>query len=114
MKTYVAAKLHNLHVTDKSVDYHGSVSIAASLLKAAGIEPYEQVHIINLSNGHRWITYAVPTQDGVFTLNGGGARLGEIGDACVVLSYRQSNAFQGAKVVYCTSENEIAEVLHYD
>lgn len=113
MKMFVAAKLHNLHVTDKSVDYHGSVSIAASLLAAADISPYEQVHVINLANGNRWITYAVPAEEGMFTLNGGGARLGEIGDCCVALTYRQEEAFSGAAVVYCTSDNQIEGVLHY-
>lgn len=113
MKTFVAAKLHNLHVTDKNVNYHGSVSIASPLLEAANIAAYEQVHVINLHNGRRWVTYAVPAPTSVFTLNGGGARLGEIGDPCVVLAYRQEETFSGAIVVYCDTANGIQEVLCY-
>jgi aspartate 1-decarboxylase len=113
MKTFVAAKIHNIRVTDKSVNYHGSVGVSTTLMQATGIEPYEQVHIINLNNGNRWITYAVPTNEGAFTLNGGGARLGEIGDVCVILSYRQEEVYSGATVVYCDAHNQIAEVLRY-
>jgi aspartate 1-decarboxylase len=113
MRCFVSAKLHNLCVTGASVAYHGSVSIAADLLAAVAITPYEQVHVINLATGHRWITYAVPAPAGVFTLNGGGARLGAEGDRCVVLAYRQEESFSGARVVYCTEDNQIAERLDY-
>jgi len=113
VKTFVSAKLHNLYVTDKSLRYHGSASIDASLLKIAGIDPYEQVHIVNLSNGNRWVTYALPSEEGVFTLNGGGARLGEVGDTCIVIAYRQEEVFSGVTVVYCTPDNQVQEVLQY-
>jgi aspartate 1-decarboxylase len=113
VRTFVAAKIHDLRVTDKSVDYHGSISVAADLLDAAGIAPYEQVHVINLTNGARWVTYAIPAPAGAFTLNGGGARLGEKGDRCVVLTYRQSAAFEGAAVVYCDGANGIRETFLY-
>ena len=113
MRTFVAAKLHGIRVTDKAVRYHGSVSIAAELLAAAGIAPYEQVHVVNLANGQRWITYALPAPARTFTLNGGGARLGEIGDECVILTYRQEGAFSGAPIVFCDAQNAIREVHSY-
>ena len=113
LRTYVGAKIHGITVTDKSVDYHGSVSIDGTLLERAGIEPYEQVHIINLSTGARWVTYALPGPTGAFTLNGGGARLGEVGDRCVVLTYRQEETYRGAVVLFCYEGNAATRVMTY-
>jgi len=102
-RCFVAAKLHGIVATDKSVAYHGSVSIGRDLMRASGILDHEQVHVINLTNGKRWVTYALPTDPGAFTLNGGGARLGEVGDTFVVLTYRWSARMEKARVVFCSS-----------
>lgn len=114
MNTFVSSKIHGIRVTDKSVEYHGSVSISAELLRAAGVATYEQVHVINLTNGARWVTYAIEAPAGEFTLNGGGARLGEVGDVCVVLTYRQEREFSGARVVFCDPKNRVAEITSYE
>jgi len=84
-------------------------------MAAAGIAPFEQVHVINLTNGQRWITYAIRAERGVFSLNGGGARLGEPGDKFVLLTYDQWRAqdYPGATVVHCDDENKIASLGHY-
>lgn len=113
MKEYIQAKLHNIVVTNKSIDYHGSVTICKNLLSASGIEPYQKVDVVNLNTGARWTTYAVPGKTRSFELNGGGARLGEIGDRCVVIAYEMCNSFLGAKVIFCTLENEIEETINY-
>jgi aspartate 1-decarboxylase len=100
LRTYVHAKIHGLVVTAASIEYHGSVSIGSDLMDHAGIEPYEQVDVVDLNNGNRWTTYALPGPDGVFTLNGGGARLGCVGDVCVVMAYETSGAYQGGRVLF--------------
>ena len=61
----------------------------------------------------RWTTYAVPGPQGSFELNGGGARLGEIGDRCVVITYEMRNSFNSAKVIFCTEDNTVEEVFNY-
>jgi aspartate 1-decarboxylase len=115
VKTFVSAKLHRITVTDKSLDYIGSVAIDAHLLGLAGIAPYEQVHVVNLTNGARWVTYALPSPTaGCFSLNGGGARLGEIGDRCVVMTYRQEDEFSGADVVVLDDRNRVIETDRYE
>jgi len=114
MKEYVQSKLHNINVTAKSIDYHGSVTIDQYLLNASNIDPYQKVDIVNLHTGHRWTTYAVPGPKGSFELNGGGARLGEIGDKCVVIAYQSSDSFQGATVVFCNKYNTIESQLKYE
>lgn len=105
-KKFVSSKIHNVSVTDKSVEYHGSVGIGKDLLQEAGIQEYEKVDIINLSNGARWSTYAIAIENGKFSLNGGGARLGELKDKCVILTYIQSEKFIPTKVVFCDFKNK--------
>lgn len=114
LKTFVAAKLHGIRVTDKSIQYNGSVSIDEKLMGLAGIEPYEQVDVVNLMNGARWTTYALPSMiRGAFTLNGGGARLGEVGDECVIMSYRQMERFCGAITVFLDQNNHVRDTWYY-
>ena len=116
IRSFVAAKLHNVHVTDKSVEYHGSVGIGADLLASVGIAEFERVDIINLANGARWSTYAIAIDDGCFSLNGGGARLGELGDRCVILTYALAEQYTPARVSYCQNEdgrNVVVESFEY-
>jgi aspartate 1-decarboxylase len=114
VRSFVAAKIHGIIVTDKSVVYQGSVTIDAALLAEADIHPYERVDVVNLSNGARWTTYALPGGEGAFTLNGGGARLGEVGDRCVVMTYRDEPIFSGARVVHIAADNRTWAVGWYE
>jgi aspartate 1-decarboxylase len=113
MKEYVQGKIHNITVTAKSLDYHGSVTVGIDLLNKSGIDHYQKVDVVNLNNGNRWTTYTVPGPVGSFELNGGGARLGEIGDRCVVIAYQSSDSFDGAEVIFCNEQNEIIDNLRY-
>jgi aspartate 1-decarboxylase len=113
IRQFITAKLHGITVTAASVEYIGSVTIGAELLDAAGIQPYERVHIVNLNTGGRWDTYALPGDNGVFTLNGGGARLGVVGDRCVVMTYGLAEQAPGATVVFCGDANKITDVFPY-
>lgn len=114
MRTFVGAKLHGVRVTDKSVEYNGSVSICPELMRRAGIMPFERVSVVNLMTGGRWDTYALPAeQAGAFTLNGGGARLGEKDDRCVVMTWRQEEVFTGAKVLFLGPGNVVVREQEY-
>ncbi|MFI6326593.1 aspartate 1-decarboxylase [Nonomuraea sp. NPDC050556] len=113
LSCWVGAKIHGITVTDASVEYHGSITVAHRLLKAAGIRPYERVHVVNLSTGARWDTYVLPGEEGVFTLNGGGARLGVKGDKCVIMTWRWATEMQPAGVVFCTPDNRVDAVGGY-
>lgn len=111
--TYVAAKLHGITVTDAALEYNGSVTVGRNLMDLSGMRPYEKVEIVNLNTGGRWETYLLPGPDGVFTLNGGGARLGLTGDRCVLMVYRQMETFTGADVVFLNSSNQVMSVMAY-
>ncbi|GGH14641.1 aspartate 1-decarboxylase [Alsobacter metallidurans] len=114
LRTLVGGKIQRVKVTGKSVNYNGSVSICRDLMRRAGILPFERVDIVNLANAHRWTTYAIEAESGVFTLNGGGARLGELGDKCVIMTYVQAEAFTGAPVVYCDENNGVDRAFDYE
>lgn len=80
-------KIHRARVTDANLNYVGSVSVDPVLLKAADILPFEQVTVLNLNNGARIETYAIEGIEGQVCLNGAAARLAEIGDLAIILSY---------------------------
>lgn len=80
-------KIHRARVTDADLNYVGSVSVDPVLLKSADILPFEQVTVLNLMNGARIETYAIEGTEGQVCLNGAAARLAEIGDLVIILSY---------------------------
>lgn len=90
-RTLLLAKIHNCTLTGANLDYVGSISIDRVLLDAAGIVPYEQVQVVNKSNGHRLITYAIeaPAHSGIVELNGAAARAGIAGDTLIIMTYAQ-------------------------
>ncbi|MFO0170954.1 MAG: aspartate 1-decarboxylase, partial [Aphanizomenon sp.] len=59
-RTLLSAKIHNCTLTGANINYVGSISIDEMLLKKAGIFLYEQVQVVNVANGKRFITYAIP------------------------------------------------------
>lgn len=83
------SKIHRATLTGTDLDYEGSITIDPILLEAADILPNEQVHVLNLNNGNRLITYAIEGKrgSGTMLLNGPAARCGMVGDIVVVLTY---------------------------
>ncbi|HEY9828514.1 MAG TPA: aspartate 1-decarboxylase [Stenomitos sp.] len=117
-RTFLLSKLHHCTLTGANLDYVGSISIDQHLLEAAGILPYEQVQVVNVNNGERLITYAIPATaySGVIELNGAAARLGAKGDRIIVMTYAQLTTAELANfeptVVLVDSRNRITEVRH--
>lgn len=83
------SKIHRATLTGTDPDYEGSIAIDRDLIDAAGLLPGEQVHVLNLSNGSRLITYVIeaPSGTGTMLLNGPAARHGHRGDKVVILAY---------------------------
>jgi aspartate 1-decarboxylase len=115
-RTLLAAKIHSCTITDANLQYMGSISIDELLLTAAGIVPYEQVHVVNVNNGERFITYAIAAASGsgAIELNGAAARLGVKGDKLIVMSYAQFDELEAQKyhpqVVMVDEQNQITEM----
>ena len=89
--TLLKSKINPATVTETHLEYEGSITVAADVAEAAGLVPTEQVHVLNLSNGERLVTYAILGErgSGVICLNGPAARTGLVGDRVTVLSYAQ-------------------------
>src|SRR5271155_3100905 len=80
-------KIHRARVTDADLNYIGSISIDPILMKAADIVVDEQVSVYNLMNGARFETYAIEGNEGQICLNGAAARLAQVGDRVIIVTY---------------------------
>ncbi|MCB1167524.1 MAG: aspartate 1-decarboxylase [Leptospiraceae bacterium] len=83
------SKIHRATVTQAELHYMGSLTVDEELLEAAGMRPYEQVSVVNINNGARLETYTIRGErgSGVICLNGAAARLGQVGDKIIIISY---------------------------
>jgi len=88
-RVMLKSKIHRATLTGTDLDYEGSIAIDRDLMDAADMLPGEQVHVLNLNNGQRLITYVIeaPAGTGTMLLNGPAARLGARGDLVVIISY---------------------------
>ena len=64
MRVMLKSKIHRATVTDANLNYEGSITIDRNLMKAADILPYEQVHVVDVNNGSRLVTYAIEGESG--------------------------------------------------
>jgi aspartate 1-decarboxylase len=118
-RTLLAAKIHSCTITDANLHYMGSISIDEKLLKAVGIVPYEQVQVVNVNNGERFITYAIAAiaGSGSIELNGAAARLGVKGDKLIIMTYGQFDETEAQhhqpQVVMVDDRNQITEIKSY-
>jgi aspartate 1-decarboxylase len=115
--TILKSKIHRAVVTETNIDYIGSITIDKVLMEASGIVDHEQVHVWNLTNGSRIITYAIPGEanSGVICLNGAGAHLNRVGDRLIVGSFAQMSVEEAEgykpKIVLVDTDNKIEKIL---
>jgi len=85
------SKIHRATVTHADLAYEGSVTIDADLLDAAGILPFEAVHIWNATQGTRLMTYALegPRGSGAICVNGAAAHLNKPGDLVILATFAE-------------------------
>ena len=111
MRLMLKSKIHRATVTDANLNYEGSITIDRNLMKAADILPYEQVHVVDVNNGSRLVTYAIEGESGEICLNGAAARLVNKGDIVIILSY--NNVLESElkdfhpTLVYVDSKNQV-------
>jgi aspartate 1-decarboxylase len=119
LRTLLMAKIHNCTLTAANLNYIGSISVDEKILAIVGILPYEQVQVVNVANGERFITYAIaaPAGSGAIELNGAAARLGVPGDRLIIMTYAQFSPEEleaySPKVVFVDSQNHPIEVRQY-
>jgi aspartate 1-decarboxylase len=91
IRTVLKSKLYELKITDANIKYDGSIAIDKDLLRIADIWQFEQVHVLNVTNGKRFITYAIDGNPGEVCVYGAAAKLVDIGDELIVLAYAQTD-----------------------
>ncbi|MFU8833516.1 MAG: aspartate 1-decarboxylase [Wenzhouxiangella sp.] len=110
------AKLHRACVTHCELDYEGSCAIDEALLEAAGILEYEQIHIYDINNGERFVTYAIRGErdSGLISVNGAAAHKVAVGDLIIIAAYGQMDEAQARRfdptLVYPDSDNRIMRI----
>ncbi|HMA28986.1 MAG TPA: aspartate 1-decarboxylase [Thermoanaerobaculia bacterium] len=116
MKSMLKCKIHRATVTDAVLHYEGSVTIDRTLMDAAGLVEYEQVHIWNVDNGNRFTTYAIEGEadSGVICLNGAAARQVSKGDLVIIAAFSSYDEKELANfqptLVYVDRKNRITDV----
>ena len=109
------SKIHRATVTEANLDYVGSISIDEALMKASNLLEYEQVHVLNLTNGNRLITYVIPApkNSGEICINGAAAHLVSKGDLVIIVAYGDvpldKAQTYSPKIIHVNQQNQIIE-----
>ena len=117
-RTLLKSKIHRATVTHCELHYEGSCAIDEDLLEAANMVENEQVHIWNINNGERFITYAIKGQrgSGMISVNGSAARRASVGDLLIIAAFAQVPEDQVAahqpQLVFVDEHNRQTELRH--
>ena len=110
------SKIHRATVTGCDVDYVGSITLDPELMAQADLLVNEQVHVWDIDNGARFVTYAIEGEPGSGTVqvNGAAARLVSEGDKVIVASFGAYDAADletyAPVVVHVDERNEAVQV----
>lgn len=115
--TMCKSKLHRATVTQAELMYEGSITIDEELLRAADILEFEKVQVVNVNNGTRLetYTYAGPAGSGTICLNGAAARLAQVGDKVIIITYCDMDAEEARQhhptLVILDEDNQVKDVI---
>ena len=116
MRTVLSSKIHRATVTDADIDYVGSISIDANLLEAAGINEWEKIHVLDVTNGSRLETYVVkaPAGSGQICVNGAAAHLVKPGNMVILVTYEgiasENFSTHTPTIVHVNAKNEVVDI----
>lgn len=119
MRTVLKSKIHRATVTQADLNYEGSITIDPTLMDAADILPFEQVHVLDVNNGNRLTTYAIEGErdSGQICINGAAARMVSPGDIVIILTYNSVTDAEARELepalVYVDEQNRIARIGHH-
>jgi len=114
MRLMLKSKLHMATVTGKNLDYEGSIEIDEELMNAVDLKENELVLVADVNNGARFETYVIKGKagSGTIALNGAAARLVEVGDKIIIMSFGlfNENEYKGPKVAILGEKNRVVEI----
>ena len=114
------AKVHRITVTERDVEYEGSLTLDRTLMDACRMAPYERVEVYDIDNGNRFATYLIegPPGSGACCINGAAARLVEVGHKVILATYAHVEEAKVAshrpRVVLVDGENRIRETKDHE
>jgi aspartate 1-decarboxylase len=117
-RTLLKSKIHRATTTHCELHYEGSCAIDEDLLDAANLVENEQVHIWNINNGERFVTYAIKGErgSGMISVNGSAARRAAVGDLIIIAAFGQIHEDQFAshppQLVFVDEHNRQADLRH--
>lgn len=88
-RRFLHSKIHRAHVTKSDKEYVGSITLPPELMEAVDIGTNEQVAVWNVTNGKRFVTYAIPAPagSGEVCINGAAAHRADEGDIVIVATF---------------------------
>ena len=113
-------KIHRAVVKQAELNYVGSITVDPVLMEAAGIIEYEKVQIVDVENGNRFETYTIAGEpgSGMICLNGAAARMVQVQDHIIIMSYCDMTADESfshkQKVAFVDESNQIKKVSNYE
>lgn len=116
--SFLKSKIHRATVTQADLNYNGSISIDVELMQASGILPFEQVDVLDITNGARLTTYAIeaPAGSGTITINGAAAHLVNVGDLVIICAYAQMSPEEAKAhkptIILVDDKNKVKKVSH--
>jgi len=113
MRNVLRSKIHRAYITDANPDYVGSVIIDRELMEKIDLWEYEKVLICDVTNGNRWETYVLPGDrgSGTVSVQGAGAKLCQIDDCVIILSYEVGDEPIEPKMILVDRENKFVECI---
>jgi len=113
MRNVLRSKIHRAFITDANPDYVGSVIIDRELMEKIDLWEFEKVMICDVTNGNRWETYVLPGDrgSGTVSVQGAGAKLCQIDDCVIILSFEVSDVPIEPKMILVNRENEFVEYI---
>lgn len=116
MRRMFLGKIHRATVTHADLEYEGSVTIDQDLLDAAGMLIHEEIHVLNVTQGTRLVTYTLPGPrgSGIICINGAAAHLNRPGDKVILATYGDMSDEEARRheprVVLVDAQNRISEI----
>lgn len=113
MRNVLRSKIHRAYITDANPDYVGSVIIDRELMEKIDLWEFEKVMICDVTNGNRWETYVLPGDrgSGTVSVQGAGAKLCQIDDCVIILSFEVTDVPIEPKMILVNRENEFVEYI---
>lgn len=114
--TLLKSKIHGATVTEANLEYVGSITIDADLVRRAGLLPGELVHVWNIDSGQRFETYVMvgPAGSGVICANGAAAHRVRVGERVIIAAFAVTDEPVEPQIVLVDESNRFVRLVSLD